>query len=102
MTLSVGADITNTVTLDKHVIQQVIFDMPENEHIAEVVVVDKNRELQLPVGRKSLPALPATVRYVKLLIHRPSTRWGSSIWRLQVWGYGHSILIPSPPGDSLA
>lgn len=27
-----------------------------------------------------------TVRYVRLTIHRPATEWGSSIWRLQLWG----------------
>ena len=26
------------------------------------------------------------VRYVRLIIHRPATDWGSSIWRLQLWG----------------
>ena len=27
------------------------------------------------------------VRYVRLNIHSPATEWGSSIWRLQLWGY---------------
>lgn len=27
------------------------------------------------------------VRYVRLNIHAPATEWGSSIWRLQLWGY---------------
>jgi len=26
------------------------------------------------------------VRYVRLVIHKPSLHWGSSIWRLQLWG----------------
>ena len=26
------------------------------------------------------------VRYVRLTIHKPSEHWGSSIWRLQLWG----------------
>jgi len=26
------------------------------------------------------------VKLVRLLIKRPSTRWGSSVWRFQVWG----------------
>lgn len=25
-------------------------------------------------------------RYVRLIIHRSSTMWGSSVWRFQVWG----------------
>jgi hypothetical protein len=32
------------------------------------------------------PLSQVTVRYVRLLIHRPATRYGASIWRLQVWG----------------
>ena len=27
------------------------------------------------------------VRYVRLSIHKPATEWGSSIWRLQLWGF---------------
>lgn len=26
------------------------------------------------------------IRFVRLLIHSPSTKWGSSVWRFQVWG----------------
>jgi hypothetical protein len=34
-----------------------------------------------------LPTSPIrTARFVRLRIHRPATRFGSSIWRLQVWG----------------
>lgn len=29
----------------------------------------------------------SSVRYVRLTIHSPATEWGSSIWRLQIWGY---------------
>lgn len=25
-------------------------------------------------------------RFVRLTIHKPSTRWGSSVWRFQIWG----------------
>jgi hypothetical protein len=25
-------------------------------------------------------------RYVKLVIHKPATQWGSSVWRFQIWG----------------
>ena len=34
------------------------------------------------------------VRYVRLRIHRPATRFGSSIWRLQVWGT--PVIAPVP------
>lgn len=36
------------------------------------------------VQEVSLPA--SSARYVRLIIHKPSTRWGSSLWRFQVWG----------------
>ena len=26
-------------------------------------------------------------RFVRLLISRPATQWGSSVWRFQIWGY---------------
>ena len=31
-------------------------------------------------------AMKDAVRYVRLTIHKPSEHWGSSIWRLQLWG----------------
>ena len=26
------------------------------------------------------------VRFIRILIHEPATQWGSSIWRVRVWG----------------
>jgi hypothetical protein len=31
--------------------------------------------------------VPVLVSKVKLLIRRPATRWGVSVWRFQTWGY---------------
>ena len=31
--------------------------------------------------------IKSNVRHVRLTIHSPATEWGSSIWRLQIWGY---------------
>jgi len=36
---------------------------------------------------KILAPLERPFRFVRLLILRPSTHWGSSLWRLQLWGY---------------
>lgn len=36
--------------------------------------------------RLSPPSTATPVRYLRLLIHGPSTQWGSSLWRFQVWG----------------
>ena len=56
-TLAVGTESSSvSSSLPQHVIQQVL----------------------LPPG--------ARARYIKLLIHSPATRWGSSLWRFQVWG----------------
>eukprot|EP01042_Synura_sphagnicola_P001615 gene1615-1877_t len=36
-----------------------------------------------PRDHNGIPAL----RYIKLVIRKPATQWGVSIWRFQVWGY---------------
>lgn len=41
-----------------------------HQHVIQEIVIDKQER----------------IRRVRLTILRPSTRWGSSIWRLQVWG----------------
>lgn len=33
-------------------------------------------------------------RYVRLMIHRSSTMWGSSVWRFQVWGRPGQLMSP--------
>jgi hypothetical protein len=33
------------------------------------------------------------VRYIRLLIKRPATRYGASIWRLQVYGIPYEEII---------
>ena len=34
----------------------------------------------------TMNSMKDAVRYVRLTIHKPSEHWGSSIWRLQLWG----------------
>lgn len=46
-----------------------------------------NLNLKLKSGDLGPSVLESGVRYVRLTIHAPATEWGSSIWRLQIWGY---------------
>jgi hypothetical protein len=46
-----------------------------------------NLNLNLKNGDLGSSVLESGVRYVRLIIHAPATEWGSSIWRLQIWGY---------------
>ena len=46
-----------------------------------------NFDLELKRGDRGSPVMESGVRYVRLTIHAPATAWGSSIWRLQIWGY---------------
>lgn len=66
-----------------HIIQEIIFGSLNDQEIVD----DPQRQLIGHRQQKMMQAIDQPIRYVKLLIHRPSTRWGSSIWRLQVWGY---------------
>ena len=45
-----------------------------------------NRRKKRSESLKSLIDLER-FRFIRLFIIRPSTRWGSSVWRLQVWGF---------------
>lgn len=46
-----------------------------------------NLNLNFKSGDLGSSVLESGVRYVRLIIHAPATEWGSSIWRLQIWGY---------------
>ncbi len=66
-----------------HVVQEVVFAaLNDNE-----IIDDPNHQLRGNRQQRLMQAIATPIRQVKLLIHRPSTRWGSSIWRFQVWGY---------------
>lgn len=55
-----------------------------SRHIASTRQPDKLHVVQtvaVPEHKRQMP-----VRYVRLVIHKPATRYGASIWRLQVWG----------------
>lgn len=56
--MCVGKDAKTIENSDKHIVHEV-------------------SELNIGIG----------IRFVRLVIHRPSTMWGSSVWRFQVWGY---------------
>ena len=49
---------------------------------------DQNRikEKTLLAHKEHNTGMGEMVRYVRLVIHQPSMHWGSSIWRLQLWG----------------
>lgn len=55
---------------------------------ATLAVASDARQLHVTekhvVQEVTLPA--SSARYVRLIIHKPSTRWGSSLWRFQIWG----------------
>jgi hypothetical protein len=73
-----------TSTRDKmHIIQEVVFGALNEDEIVD----DPQHQLKGHPQMRMMQAVPQPIRYIKLLIHRPSTRWAPSIWRLQVWGY---------------
>jgi hypothetical protein len=49
--------------------------------------ISDTKNLNLKSGDLGSSVLESGVRYVRLIIHAPATEWGSSIWRLQIWGY---------------
>lgn len=53
------------------------------------IIVNEEYGIKVTEDRNALPALSRPVRFVRLHISMPSTQWGSSIWRFQVWGYKH-------------
>lgn len=69
-----------TVRRDKkHVIHEILFEGKE--------VLDDGFELVPHSKETILKPIGFPMRYVKLLIFKPSTQWGSSIWRFQIWGH---------------
>ena len=53
-----------------------------------VSVTDSQQQQQQQQHVMQQVILPVDIRarYLRLLIHEPATRWGSSLWRFQVWG----------------
>ena len=73
---SVGAEYTVLCT-GRDIVRT---ERPSKMHIIQHIPVPASRLQQ-----------QRTARYVRLLIHRPATRYGASIWRLQVWGRAASV-----------
>lgn len=53
------------------------------------------QDLRVPLDGAAPGATPS-VRWIRLLIARPSTQWGSSLWRVHVWGVP---LESAPPAS---
>ena len=47
----------------------------------------KDKQHIIQTAKVEQPRLKPPVRYVRLSIRRPATRWGSSIWRMHIYGY---------------
>jgi hypothetical protein len=77
--LCVGKDAFVTSKNKKHIIHEIIFQGKD--------VIDDNFELTPHDKQVVLKEIDFFVRFVRLQIFRPSTQWGSSIWRFQIWGY---------------
>jgi len=45
-----------------------------HQHVVQTVEVPRSTSDSVPL------------RFIKLEIHRPSRQWGSSVWRIQIWG----------------
>ena len=57
---------------------------------AVTVTPTDSQKLQHVMQQVILP-VNIRARYIRLLIHEPATRWGSSLWRFQVWGKDSEI-----------
>jgi hypothetical protein len=64
---------------------------------------DQNRikEKTLLEHKEHNTGLGELVRYVRLVIHQPSMHWGSSIWRLQLWGTEAENIPTAPTSPGL-
>lgn len=56
----------------------------DNQHILSTTRPDKMHVIQSV--RVPSTGISRQVRYVRVVIHKPATRYGSSIWRFQIWG----------------
>lgn len=72
-----SASAITVQTAKLHIIQSIDVAVEVNEINGESFVLSTTGTKLAGIG---------PFRYVKLLILSPSTQWGSSIWRLQVWG----------------
>ena len=80
-----GTDAIKKQTSKQHILHEVQLAGVDSSH----EVIDEQKQLwSIPNGKDGiLPAIDTPVRYVRLYITMPSTHWGSSVWRFQVWGY---------------
>jgi len=68
----------------KNSIDEPYLDLCSSAHITSATHPNKMHSIQTV----AVPSVNTNVavRFVRLLIHRPGTRFGSSIWRFHVWG----------------
>jgi len=61
------------------------------QHVVHEVVADIRDKKYNAASSTAVPSTPSMiqqrVRFVRLVIHSSSTRWGPSVWRFQIWGY---------------
>ena len=87
--LGKGSNARSLGTDKKHVIH----DISVHKHVFIYPLKHKLRKIKTDTSKGeslSLISLPP-IRFVRLIIHNPSTEWGSSVWRFQVYG------IPQKP-----
>jgi hypothetical protein len=73
--------------------------VPPPQRVGESMHFVQNVSLSADLARATdsgPPASWAVARWVRLVIDRPSTQWGASLWRLQVWG---APLQPAASGS---
>lgn len=86
--LGQSADAVRTSKTHHHIIYELNIDYwKDEENTSNTANLNSNLNLKSESLRFRTSALESGVRYVRLVIHAPATEWGSSIWRLQIWGY---------------
>jgi hypothetical protein len=87
--LGKSAYATRTSKTHHHIIYELnIQYWAKNKSIKESLEHTSNTpNLKFKIGDLGSSVLESGVRYVRLIIHAPATEWGSSLWRLQIWGY---------------
>ena len=72
-----------TAKTKRHIIYEMhTVDSRDKKEVEKILSESTKSKSILPENIK----IQNSVRYVRLLIHSPATEWGSSIWRLQIWG----------------
>ena len=77
--LATGAEAAETRRTEQHVVQELALAP------APAPAEEDGRARAGGAGGAGGPG-PGLARFVRLLIHEPATRWGASLWRLQLKG----------------